>query len=59
VIGIYSLSSLSIEVKNFPEVIAKKLPRYPIPAALLGRLSVNRLAQGISCLDLNPSVTKA
>jgi len=44
--GYYTLSSLSIECSLFPEALARKLPRHPIPAALLGRLAVANTAQG-------------
>ncbi len=46
VIGYYTLSSLSIELKNLPEKLIKKLPKHPIPAALIGRLAVAVFAQG-------------
>ena len=46
VIGYYTLSSLSVEVRQLPEKIAKKLPRHQIPAALIGRLAVSQIAQG-------------
>jgi len=46
VIGYYSLSSLSIELSQLPETFARKLPKHPIPAALIGRLAVTRDAQG-------------
>lgn len=46
VIGYYSLSSLSIELSQLPEKLARKLPRHPIPAALIGRMAVSRSAQG-------------
>ena len=46
VIGYYTLSSLSIELHQIPEKLAQKLPKYPIPAALIGRLAVSRFAQG-------------
>jgi len=44
--GYYTLSSLSIEYTGLPEALARKLPRHPIPAALLGRLAVANTAQG-------------
>lgn len=44
--GYYSLSSLSIELSQLPEALTCKLPRHPLPVALLGRLAVNRAAQG-------------
>lgn len=45
ILGYYSLSSLSIACKKLPPDIAKKLPRYPIPAVLLGRLAVSQTIQ--------------
>ena len=46
IVGYYSLSTLSIELSQLPEALARKLPRHPVPAALLGRLAVNQRAQG-------------
>lgn len=46
VIGYYTLSALSIELSQFPETLARKLPKHPIPAALIGRLAVSTFAQG-------------
>ncbi|NDK97904.1 MULTISPECIES: GNAT family N-acetyltransferase [Photorhabdus] len=46
IVGYYTLSTLSIELHQLPEAIARKLPRYPVPAALLGRLAVDQAAQG-------------
>jgi len=43
--GYYTLSSLSVELNNLPEALACKLPRHPIPAALIGRLAVSIHAQ--------------
>jgi GNAT superfamily N-acetyltransferase len=46
-IGYYTLSANSIELGALPEVIKKKLPRYPtVPATLLGRLAVDKQYQG-------------
>ena len=44
--GFYTLSAASIAVEQLPESLRKKLPRYPVPAALLGRLAVSQLAHG-------------
>ncbi|PKO92908.1 MAG: GNAT family N-acetyltransferase [Betaproteobacteria bacterium HGW-Betaproteobacteria-10] len=44
--GFYSLSAARIAAETLPETIRKKLPRYPVPVALLGRLAVSRQAQG-------------
>lgn len=46
IVGYYTLSTLSIELGQWPDKFARKLPRHPIPAALLGRLAVDRQAQG-------------
>jgi GNAT superfamily N-acetyltransferase len=46
IIGYYTLSSLSIELQHLPQKLSKKLPRHPIPAALIGRLAVSQTAQG-------------
>jgi predicted N-acetyltransferase YhbS len=46
VAGYYTLAMTSVDLTDLPDVITKKLPRYPkIPAALLGRLAVNRRFQ--------------
>ncbi|WDU57855.1 GNAT family N-acetyltransferase [Pseudemcibacter aquimaris] len=46
VLGFYTLSALSIDVETLPETIKRKLPRHPLPAALLGRLAVSDSAHG-------------
>ena len=46
VLGYYTLSTLSIDLSCLPDKLAKKLPRHPIPAALIGRLAVDISAQG-------------
>ena len=46
VIGYYTLSTLSIELNQLPEKLARKLPEHPVPAALIGRLAVSDAAQG-------------
>lgn len=45
IVGYYTLSTLSIELCQLPQPLAHKLPRHPVPAALLGRLAVNQAAQ--------------
>lgn len=45
IVGYYSLSALSIELSQLPQSLARKLPRHPVPAALLGRLAVDQVAQ--------------
>lgn len=46
VAGFYTLSAASVAAETLPEALRKRLPRYPVPAALLGRLAVSRQAQG-------------
>lgn len=45
--GFYTLSAASIAFSKLPANLAKKLPRYPIPAVLIGRLAVDRSHQGL------------
>ena len=45
IVGFYTLSATSIAWLDIPEHLARKLPRYPIPAALIGRLAVDRRFQ--------------
>lgn len=47
VLGYYTLSSLSIDLSVLPATIVKRLPKHPIPAALIGRLAVDTSAQGM------------
>jgi ribosomal protein S18 acetylase RimI-like enzyme len=44
--GYYTLRALSVELTDFPADVARKLPRYPIPTTLIGRLAVDRDYQG-------------
>ncbi|MCY4035002.1 MAG: GNAT family N-acetyltransferase [Hyphomicrobiales bacterium] len=46
VLGFYTLSSSEIKLTELPEAQARKLPRHPVPAVLLGRLAVSRDFQG-------------
>jgi ribosomal protein S18 acetylase RimI-like enzyme len=46
IVGYYTLSSLSIELNELPQNLSRKLPRHPIPAALIGRLAINQQDQG-------------
>lgn len=45
-IGYYTLSTISIELNQLPEKLARKLPKHPVPAAQIGRLAVSEAAQG-------------
>ena len=44
--GYYTLSAASFFREDLPEGLAKRLPLYPVPAAILGRLAVDRRYQG-------------
>lgn len=44
--GYYTLSASSVDCSNLPAEQAKKLPQYPIPVALIGRLAVDSRFQG-------------
>lgn len=44
--GYYSLSAGSVHCADLPPALAKKLPRYPVPVALVGRLAVDGAFQG-------------
>jgi len=47
VVGFYTLSAASISTQTLPDVLRKRLPLYPVPVALLGRLAVSQQAQGL------------
>jgi len=44
IFGFYAISSGSIDFASWPPTL--RLPRYPVPVARLGRLAVDRRAQG-------------
>lgn len=44
--GFFTLSAGSVSCSELPESLAKKLPRYPVPVALIGRLAVDAEFQG-------------
>ncbi len=46
ILGFYVLSMASVQSSQISEVMQKKLPRYPMPVVLLGRLAVHQEAQG-------------
>ena len=46
VIGYYSLSAGGIDATDLPEEFRRRLPRYPVPVVLLGRLAVAKSHQG-------------
>ncbi len=44
--GFFTLSAGSVSCSSLPAALAKKLPRYPVPVALIGRLAVDQEFQG-------------
>ena len=44
--GYYTLSAASFSRQQLPEADAKRLPHYPVPAAILGRLAIDQRYQG-------------
>lgn len=46
VIGYYSLSASSLAAAELPEKARQRLPRYPLPVVLLGRLAIAQSHQG-------------
>jgi predicted N-acetyltransferase YhbS len=47
IVGYYTLSANSLHFEELPAVLHRKLPRYPIPLALIGRLAVDKKYQGL------------
>ncbi len=39
--GYYTLSAGNVSFEHLPPNISKKIPKYPIPVALIGRLAIN------------------
>ena len=46
VLGYYTLSALAVDLSTLPRELSRKLPRHPVPCALIGRLAVDRSARG-------------
>lgn len=46
VAGFYTLSAHSILAAELPPALAKKLPRFPLPVTLLGRMAVTQSLHG-------------
>lgn len=42
----FTLSAASVSAADLPDALRRKLPRYPVPVALLGRLAVSTAFQG-------------
>ncbi len=43
--GFFTLSAGSVSCTSLPASLARKLPRYPVPVALIGRLAVDKRFQ--------------
>lgn len=46
VLGFYTLSMAVVESVQIAQVLERKLPKYPMPVALIGRLAIDQRAQG-------------
>jgi len=46
ILGYYSVSMAQVNFENLPADLTKGIPRYPVPATRIGRLAVDRAAQG-------------
>ncbi len=46
ILGFYTLSMASVASQDAASVLARRLPRYPMPVALIGRLAVDERARG-------------
>lgn len=44
--GFFTLSAGSVKCSDLPESLSRKLPRYPVPVAFIGRLAVHLDFQG-------------
>jgi ribosomal protein S18 acetylase RimI-like enzyme len=59
--GFFTLSAASVVAADLPPELAKRLPRHPIPAALIGRLAVDRsfTRRGLGTILLTDALNKA
>lgn len=46
IIGYYSVCASSVEFSELPDDVMERLPKYPVPAALIARLAVDSSEQG-------------
>ena len=46
VVGFYTLSMAAVASRDVAPVLARRLPGYPMPVALIGRLAVDERARG-------------
>lgn len=49
VLGFYTLTLGAVERETLPHRLGKKLPRYPVPVVVIGRLAVDKRARGNRC----------
>ncbi len=47
VLGYYTLSAASLRHDELPESLAHRLPKYPVPAVLIGRMASDRQARAV------------
>ena len=61
ILGFFTLSAASVIPTDLPREVAKRMPRHPIPAALIGRLAVdlNFARQGLGGVLLADAIQKA
>jgi GNAT superfamily N-acetyltransferase len=61
IVGFFTLSAESVVPSDLPPEMAKRLPRHPVPAALVGRLAVDRnfAGRGLGSVLLADAVQKA
>lgn len=45
VLGYYTLSAASLRHEELPETTARRLPKYPVPAVLIGRMASDQTAR--------------
>lgn len=59
--GFFTLSAAWVAASDLPPEVAKRLPRHPIPAALIGRLAVENgfARRGLGSILLADAVKKA
>ena len=61
IVGFFTLSAAWVAAADLPLEVAKRLPRHPIPAALIGRLAVDSsfTRRGLGGILLSDAVKKA
>lgn len=47
VLGYYTLSAASLNHDELPDDLARRLPKYPVPAVLIGRMASDRRARDV------------